>query len=203
MLATPALLGFGTGLSLIVAIGAQNAFILRQGITRQHVWVAIIICMLSDIALISAGIAGLGALIERAEWIMSAARIGGALFLALYALFALRRALSPTSMATKNSPSESSAWRVALTTLALTWLNPHVYVDTVLLLGSIGNSFAGARWQFGAGAIVASLVWFMALGVGSRYLARIFAKPRAWQLLDGFICLFMLYFAIRLILPLF
>jgi len=197
------MLGFGTGLSLIVAIGAQNAFVIRQGITRQHVWITVLICALSDAVLILAGTVGLGILVERAEWILSLARLGGALFLTAYAMFALRRAISPATLVAAEPQKSPSATRVVLTTLALTWLNPHVYLDTVLLLGSISNSFGDERWKFAVGAILASVAWFSVLGAGAGYLARLFAKPRAWQVLDGFICLFMLYFAVKLVLPLF
>lgn len=203
MLISPALTGFGTGLSLIVAIGAQNAYILRQGITRQHVWVAVALCAISDALLIAAGIAGIGALIERAAWILPIARIGGAVFLASYAIFALRRALKPSFISAGQNPASSSLARVILTTLALTWLNPHVYLDTVLLLGSIGNSFGTDRWIFAMGAIGASLVWFSALGAASGMLSKVFSNPRAWQVLDLVICIFMCYLAIGLARPLF
>lgn len=201
MLTSPAVMGFGTGLSLIVAIGAQNAYVLRQGITRQHVWITVIICALSDAVLITAGIAGIGALIERAGWILTAARIAGALFLGVYALSALRRALVPNALSADQSAAGSSRPRIILTTLALTWLNPHVYLDTVLLLGSIGNSFGEDKWHFALGAVCASVLWFCALGVGARSLAKVFAKPKAWQVLDFGIFLFMAYFALRLLLP--
>lgn len=202
MLFSPALTGFSTGLALIVAIGAQNAHVLRQGIRKQHVWLCVVICAASDAILIAAGIAGIGALIEKVDWILPASHAAGALFLSGYAFFALRRALAPTSMNATHNPAASSAFQVALSTLALTWLNPHVYLDTVLLLGSIGNSFGPQRWLFALGAITASIIWFSSLGRAAGYLSKIFAKPRAWQILDLFICAFMLYLAIQLALPL-
>lgn len=202
MIISPALTGFGTGLSLIVAIGAQNAHVLRQGITKQFVWTCVAICAISDAVLITAGIAGIGAAIERANWVLPAASMLGALFLAGYAVVALRRALSPTSLSTKQTSTTPSAKQVIATTLALTWLNPHVYLDTVILLGSIGNSFEADRWEFAAGAIAASVIWFCSLGAASRILSRLFANPRAWQVLDLLICVFMAYLAVRLVLPL-
>lgn len=202
MLTSPALTGFATGLSLIVAIGAQNAHVLRQGITKQHVWICVAICAVSDAILIVAGIAGVGALIERAAWILPVASALGALFLAGYALFALRRAISPMQLAPTSAAKGSSAIHVAVTTIALTWFNPHVYLDTVLLLGSIGNSFGSDRWHFAVGAIAASLLWFSALGAASRRLSRLFSNPRAWRILDLLIFLFMAYLAIRLVLTL-
>ncbi|PRA10117.1 amino acid transporter [Arthrobacter sp. MYb211] len=203
MIHTSAILGFSTGLSLIIAIGAQNAFLLRQGIRREHVLLTVCIFALSDILLILAGVSGIGAIIERAPWILTYARVGGFIFLACYAIFALRRAISPGVLSTSNSSEPTARISVALATLALTWLNPHVYVDTVLLLGSVAVTQAEGKWHFAGGAIAASITWFVALGYASRFLARVFSSAKSWRVLDGIICVFMALFAVLLVLPLF
>lgn len=196
------LTGFATGLSLIVAIGAQNAFVLRQGIRREHVGTAVLICMVSDILLIFAGIAGLGALLEVAPWFITVARLGGAGFLLIYAVFAALRALKPQSLTTKSEEFGSTLKSVILTTLALTWLNPHVYLDTVVLLGSIASAQGSTgRWLFGAGAALGSILWFSALGFGARYLRGFFASPRSWRILDGIIAAIMIVLALSLVIP--
>ncbi len=198
----PLLTGFATGLSLIVAIGAQNAFVLRQGIRREHVGTAVLICMVSDILLIFAGIAGLGALLEVAPWFITVARLGGAGFLLIYAVFAALRALKPQSLTTKSEEFGSTLKSVILTTLALTWLNPHVYLDTVVLLGSIASAQGSTgRWLFGAGAALGSILWFSALGFGARYLRGFFASPRSWRILDGIIAAIMIVLALSLVIP--
>lgn len=198
----PLLTGFATGLSLIVAIGAQNAFVLRQGIRREHVGTAVLICMVSDILLIFAGIAGLGALLEVAPWFITVARLGGAGFLLIYAFFAALRALKPQSLTTKSEEFGSTLKSVILTTLALTWLNPHVYLDTVVLLGSIASAQGSTgRWLFGAGAALGSILWFSALGFGARYLRGFFASPRSWRILDGIIAAIMIVLALSLVIP--
>ncbi len=183
---TAGLAGLGTGLSLIVAIGAQNAYVLRQGLRRQHVGVIVAICTVSDVALIAAGIGGLGALVR--HWphaVAIVAWIGGA-FLISYGLRAAVRVLRPDKLDAR-AEGENSLGAAVLTCLALTWLNPHVYLDTVLLLGSAGNSYGSGRWFFAAGAATGSAIWFSGLGFGARRLARFFARPRAWSVLDGII----------------
>lgn len=197
------LFGFTTGLSLIVAIGAQNAFVLRQGIRKEHVFLTALVCALSDAILISAGAGGMGALVEKAPWILAIARIGGFIFLVSYAVFAFRRALKPGTLKASESAVPTTAFSVVGTTLALTWLNPHVYIDTVLLLGSMATSQAQGATAFAAGAIIASFVWFFLLAYAARFLAPLFAKPRAWKVLDLFIGVLMLAFAVLLILPIF
>jgi L-lysine exporter family protein LysE/ArgO len=185
--------GFGTGLSLIVAIGAQNAFVLRQGLRGEHVALVVLACALSDLVLIVAGVAGAGALIDEAPGVLTAVRIGGAAFLFAYGALALRRAIRPTDDALAvddgaAAESTGTGWSVILaTTLALTWLNPHVYLDTVVLLGSIAGSHGDQRWLFAAGAGVASVLWFSALGRGAAFLRPVFARPQAWRVLDGLI----------------
>lgn len=203
MIHTPLLLGFSTGLSLIVAIGAQNAFVLRQGIRREHVFLTVLICVLSDAILILAGATGIGKIIENAPWVLVVARIGGSIFLICYAAFAFRRALTPARLEASQQAAPPTALSVLTTALALTWLNPHVYVDTVLLLGSIGAAQGQGSWHFALGAILASALWFTALGFAARYLSKVFASPKAWRVLDGIICIMMTAFAIMLIWPIF
>ena len=200
---TPFVTGFFLGASLIIAIGAQNAFILRQGLLRQNVFVLCLICALSDALLIAAGVAGLGTLIEQSPNLLIAIRLGGAAFLFWYASVALRRAINPQAMDIEGQAAGSLKAAIA-TCLALTFLNPHVYLDTVLLLGSISAQYAGdARLAYGAGAMIASFVWFFGLGYGARLLAPLFKKQRAWQILDLIIALVMTLIGISLVAPFF
>ncbi|WP_308126293.1 LysE/ArgO family amino acid transporter [Rhodococcoides corynebacterioides] len=179
-------LGVGIGLSLIVAIGAQNAFVLRQGIARRHVGLVVAICALSDAVLITAGVAGVGAVVERVPAVVTVVTVAGAVFLLAYGALAFRRALRPSALVLGEDRAAVSARTVALTALALTWLNPHVYLDTMVFLGSVANRETGSgRWLFAGGAVLASLVWFTALGVGARFLSPIFARPGAWRVLDA------------------
>ena len=184
--------GFVTGLSLIVAIGAQNAFVLRMAIARRHVLPVIAVCAISDALLITAGIAGIATILDRAPGAIDVIRWGGAAFLICYGLFAARRALKPSALSA--APGGAVTIGAALLTcLALTWLNPHTYLDTVLMLGSVANHYGNpGRWWFGAGAITASVVWFAALGYGARYLRAWFAKPASWRILDGGVAVLML-----------
>ena len=229
--------GLGLGFSLIVAIGAQNVFVLRQGIRREHVLVVAAICAISDAVLIAAGVGGMGAALQAAPWLIGVARWAGAAFLVGYGLLAARRALrggesglrvddeaavdrGPTpehtlsetrdgglrtavaaTPATAGVAARSSVLPVVLTCLALTWLNPHVYLDTVILLGSVGATYGDARWIFAAGAMLASVVWFFALAYGARLLGGVLASPRAWRILDGVIAVVMLAIAVSLVLP--
>lgn len=237
-LVAAALGGLALGLGLIVAIGAQNAFVLRQGIRREHVVTVVLICIASDALLILAGVAGAGVLFTRLPWLVTAARWGGALFLLSYAALAARRALrrpipgaggllvdtadasdvpgpgeeprphragvsgddaerggavalrSPAA-GILTEPRTSRVAAVGATTLAMTWLNPHVYLDTFVLLGSVGSSHGPARWAFASGAILSSALWFSALGLAARSLAPVFARPVAWRVLDGVIAVVM------------
>lgn len=196
---TPVLFGFVAGLSLIVAIGAQNAFVLRQGIRNEHVLPVVILCAVSDLVLIVAGVAGVGALVTAHPQLMTIARYGGAAFLLGYGLLAARRALQPAVM----TPGDAGPARlpaVLLTCLTLTFLNPHVYLDTVVLLGTLASQQGEGRWRFGAGAALASLVWFFGLGFGARQLAGLFAKPVTWRILDGVIALTMIALSVSLAL---
>jgi len=245
VLLAAALAALGLGLGLIVAIGAQNAFVLRQGIRREHVLAVVLVCSASDAVLIVTGVAGAGALFTAVPWLVTVARWGGALFLCSYAALAARRTLRRATVdaggaprgpraggqggpgrgdgggggrrtlrrATVDAgglPAHASTLALAAppagsvgapasirllpvigTASALTWLNPHVYLDTVVLLGSVGSSHAQARWAFAAGAVVASTLWFSALGLAARLLAPVFARPSAWRVLDGIIAVVM------------
>jgi L-lysine exporter family protein LysE/ArgO len=197
----PVFAGFATSLTLIVAIGAQNAFVLRQGLRREHVLPVVLTCALSDALLISSGIAGLGALLTRSQLALDLAKYGGAAFLYMYAVFAARRALNPGSI----SPADhapAALRSVVLTCLGFTYLNPHVYLDTVVLLGSLANQRGtDGRWLYGLGAVTASFTWFFSLGFFSRNLSPIFARPRAWQFLDSAIALLMTALATWMLLP--
>lgn len=182
---TAAAAGFGTGLSLIVAIGAQNAFVLRQGIRRDAVLAVVGICALSDALLITLGVAGVGAVVVAWPGVLTAvAWIGGA-FLLCYGALAARRVFRPGGALLADGEAAGSRRRAVLTCLAMTWLNPHVYLDTVFLLGTIAADRGPLRWTFGLGAASASLCWFAALGFGARLLSRHLAKPTAWRVLDG------------------
>ena len=198
---TAALAGLGLGFSLIVAIGAQNAFVLRQGLLREHVLMVVAICALSDIALIALGIAGAGAVFTAVPWLVEVVRWAGAAFLFVYGLLAARRAWRPKALTAAASSSGAPAIAVAGTVLALTWLNPHVYLDTLVLLGSVGSTHGDDRWWFGLGAGVASILWFTLLGFGARLLAPVFARPLAWRVLDGAIAVVMIALSVMLVLP--
>jgi L-lysine exporter family protein LysE/ArgO len=192
--------GAAFGASLIVAIGAQNAFVLRQGLRGEHVGLVIAVCALSDAVLIVAGVAGASALLERVPGLLGVIRLGGAAFLLGYAALALRRALRPGNLEPADAASEPASAGAALATvLALTWLNPHVYLDTVVLLGSVAGSHGDARWSFALGAALASGVWFTALGRGAALLRPLFAKSSAWRVLDGFVALVMATLAVTLV----
>ena len=198
-----ALSGLGFGLSLIIAIGAQNAFVLRQGLRREHVLPVVAVCAISDAILIAVGVGGLGTLIQLAPWLLVVVRIGGAVFLLAYAVIAARRALRPSKLVTDEQGVRSPLWPTVLTVLALTWLNPHVYLDTIVLLGSVAGTHGADRWWFGLGAIVASIVWFSALGFGARLLRPLFARPVSWRVLDAIIAVVMTAIAVSLVVGLF
>lgn len=191
--------GFGLGLSLIVAIGAQNAFILRQGLRRQHVFPVALTCAASDAILIAAGVMGFGALTQIAPWFEPAMRIGGAVFLIWYGTRSFLSALRGGETLVADEGETQRLWPVIATTLALTWLNPHVYLDTVVLLGAIAAQYDDPT-SFGIGAAVASFTFFLALGYGARLAAPLFAHPRAWQVLDVLVGLVMWLIATSLIL---
>lgn len=199
----PSLLGLITGLSLIIAIGAQNAFVLRLGIEgRNRVIVPVVaICAVSDGVLILAGVLGLGAVVQAAPAALIVIRVIGAAFLIVYGLFAARRAIRPAALVAASAP-RVTGMRVAVSTaLALTWLNPHVYLDTVLLLGAVATQQGPSeRWWWAGGALAASFLWFAALGFGARLLRPVFAQPRAWRVLDALIAIVMIALGVRLAL---
>lgn len=198
--------GLGLGLSLIVAIGAQNLFVLRQGIRREHALLVATICALSDAALIVAGVTGLGLVVQSVPWLVPVVRWAGAAFLLAYGLMAARRAWRPSGQAldaraATGRPEPARRTTVVLTCLALTWLNPHVYLDTVFLLGSIAATHGDDRVWFAVGAVTASVLWFFALAFGARLLGRVLATPRAWRVLDGFVAVVMILLAVSLVWP--
>ncbi|GAA1681602.1 L-lysine exporter [Microbacterium lacus] len=219
---TPLLAGVGLGFSLIVAIGAQNLFVLRQGIRREHVVLVASICAVSDAVLIALGVSGVGLVLQAVPWLIDVVRWAGALFLIGYGLLAARRAWRPSGEALGSSapapgPTAATAGGTAATAgatavatraipvvatcLALTWLNPHVYLDTVFLLGTVANTHGDQRWVFAAGAMAASVIWFFALAFGARYLGRWLGTPRAWRILDAIIAVVMVAIGVSLVLP--
>jgi L-lysine exporter family protein LysE/ArgO len=189
--------GLLTGWSLIVAIGAQNAYVLRQGLARRYVGVVVAICAVSDLVLILAGVAGIGAIVERAPTAIDVVRWLGVAFLLWYGVSTLLRARRTQGLEAARAGAGSTRAAVA-TAVALTWLNPHVYLDTVLLLGSIASQHGDGRWWFGAGGALASLVWFSVLGYGARLAHGVLASARAWQVLDVLIGLTMIVIAATL-----
>jgi L-lysine exporter family protein LysE/ArgO len=201
---TPGLLavasGLALGLGLIVAIGAQNAFVLRQGLRLEHVAAVVAVCALSDLALILAGVLGAGAALERLPWLVPVVCFAGAAFLLGYGLLAARRALRPGALLSDAAGARAGLAATVGTCLALTWLNPHVYLDTVVLLGSMASTYGEHRWQFAAGAGLGSLLWFTGLGYGARLLRPVFARPAAWRVLDGVIAAVMTALAVSLVL---
>ena len=239
------LVGLGLGFSLIIAIGAQNLFVLRQGIRREHVFAVAAICALSDLALIIVGVSGIGAVLAAVPWLIDVIRWAGAAFLIGYGLLAARRAIRPggealvaedalvgpsvepvtdaasdavrddrppaasvtVSAAPRTAAVPATAQRTTtlatavLTCLALTWLNPHVYLDTVFLLGSVANTHGDGRWAFAAGAGAASILWFFGLAYGARLLGGVLGSPRAWRVLDVVIAVVMIALGVLLVLP--
>ncbi|WP_373636777.1 LysE/ArgO family amino acid transporter [Yoonia sp. BS5-3] len=192
--------GFALSMSLILAIGAQNAFVLRQGLRRAHVGPVIALCCLSEAILIFSGVAGFGVITKAAPWALEVMRWGGAVFLVIYGLRSLRAAFANTEALTTEGGAVQSLRTALITTLILTWANPHVYLDTVGLIGAVSTTYEAGRWFFGAGALSASCVFFCVLGYGARMLAPFFAKPKAWAWLDGFVGITMLILATKLAL---
>lgn len=197
---TTALAGFSLGLSLIIAIGAQNAFLLRQGLMRTHVLPIVLIFAISDSVLIAAGVAGFGWVVDAYPRAIDVFVWGGALFLFAYGAISLRSAWRGGGSLEAGREKGSSLRRAVLTALAFTWLNPHVYLDTFALIGSISTGYPGREWVFGAGAITASFAFFFALGFGARFLAPLVARPGAWRAIDIGIGLIMWAIALKLIL---
>lgn len=195
-----ALSGFLTGLSLILAIGAQNAFVLKQGIRREHVGAVVAVCAISDAALILAGVAGFGVATTAVPWITAAMRWLGAAFLAVYGWMRFVAALKGGEALRPAAGGSVPLATVVTTMLVLTWANPHVYLDTMVLLGSISTQHAPFEWSFAAGAALSSLTFFGSLGYGARSLAPLFADPRAWVVLEIGVGLTMWAIAATLIL---
>ncbi|RUM41187.1 MAG: amino acid transporter [Desulfocapsa sp.] len=193
------LAGLSLGFSLIIAIGSQNAFVLKQGLKKEHVFLICLLCSVSDAVLITAGVSGFSAIITRIPWIETVARYGGAIFLACYGTRSFWTVLK-TNVSLTPAGNENNSLAVIVTTcLAFTWLNPHVYLDTVVLLGAISAQFPGQKNEFAAGAVLASFVFFYALGYGARILTPIFKKPVSWKVLDFVIGMVMWSIAIRLV----
>lgn len=196
----PYLTGMATGASLIIAIGAQNVFVLTQGIRKQHRFVVALICSLCDALLITAGVAGMGALIEQSPLLLSIASVAGALFLFVYGLKSLLSAFQAKTGMEESGEHLVSRKQVIFTTLAITLLNPHVYLDTVVLLGSISATYAGTgRFLFGGGAVTMSFLWFFILAYGSGFLAPLFRKAITWRILDTAIFVVMWSIAYKLL----
>lgn len=192
--------GLSIGLSLILAIGAQNAFVLRQGLRGEHVLPIVLCCALSDAVLIIAGVSGFRQLLEQAPWIDPVMRYGGAAFLLCYAARSLRAAFCSNERLVVATEQGATLRQAVGTCLALTWLNPHVYLDTLVLIGTISTRFPGHGASFAAGATTASFLFFFALGYGARLLRPMFAKPEAWRVLDGLIAIVMTWIAIKLVM---
>lgn len=188
---TAAISGFLLGLSLIVAIGAQNAFVLRQGLRREHVFWICLTCAASDAVLIAAGVGGFRTTTDALPWLEPALRFSGVAFLAFYGLRSLRAAVAGNAALDPSNAETQSLAAALATCLALTWLNPHVYLDTVVLLGSVSTQYPDRETAFGLGAAAASFLFFFSLGYGARLLRPLFARPAAWRLLDGVIALVM------------
>ncbi len=197
-MSTSLIAGFALGFSLILAIGAQNAFVLRQGLRQQHVFPVCLTCAVSDAVLIAAGVAGFGTLAQAAPWFETLMRYGGALFLTWYGLRSLNSAWKGGAAMQVDKGRSASLRSVLATVLAFTWLNPHVYLDTVVLIGSISAQYED-RLAFALGAMLSSFVFFFSLGFGAKALSPIFARPRAWQALDVVIGVVMLAIAAKLL----
>jgi L-lysine exporter family protein LysE/ArgO len=195
---TAALAGLLTGLSLIVAIGAQNAYVLRLGLARHFVGLAVFICASADVALIVLGIGGIGRIVHAFPVVLQIIKWVGVVYLIGFALLSFWRARrSEVLLPSEADPPTRRV--VALTTLAFTFLNPHVYLDTVLLVGSIGNQYGAHRWWFAVGAGMASVLWFTALGFGARAASRLMSRPITWRVLDIVIGIVMLTIAVNLV----
>ncbi len=193
--------GLLLGASLIVAIGAQNAFVLRQGLRREHVAAVVAVCALLDIVLMAVGVSGLGAALASRPGLLQLASLGGAGVLAWYGLAAFRRCWRPQALDAAHSGAAQTVGQVVVQALSLSLLNPHVYLDTVLLVGAIGaQQPAGTQGAFLLGACLASVLWFTALGFGARLLSPLFARPIAWRLLDGLVGATLWWIAARLAL---
>jgi L-lysine exporter family protein LysE/ArgO len=189
--------GLLTGLSLIIAIGAQNAFVIRQGLTRQHVFLVVAICAVSDALAIVLGVGGLGVLIQGLPWLLEIIRWFGVAYLTWFGIKSAISVFKDQSMDASGGQG-TTAKKVAATVLGVTWLNPHFYLDTVILLGSIGNQFGSDKWWFAAGGIVGSFIWFFSIGFGAKAASGLMKKPVFWKILDSIIAVVMFSIAILL-----
>lgn len=197
----PLLAGFMLGLSLILVIGAQNAFVLRLGLRGEHVLPVVLTCAVSDAVLILVGVMGFSEVSAMLPWAEPIMRYAGAAFLIVYGARSFRSALKADAGLQASGAQAISLQGALLTCLALTWLNPHVYLDTVVLIGSISTQFDEGRWAFALGAMLASFAFFFSLGYGARLLRPFFARPGTWRILDGGIGTVMWVTAARLLLP--
>jgi len=191
--------GFVFSLSLIVAVGAQNAYVLRQGARREHVGPVIVICAASEVVLIAVGVAGVGTAVSGSPTLLTIARASGAMLLLAYGALAARRALVAAQPPPDAARSDGSRGSVVAATLGFTWLNPAVYLDTLVLLGSVASAHPHSRWWFAAGAAVASAGWFFGLGSAARLLSPLLGRPQAPRLLDAFVALVMTVTALRVL----
>lgn len=189
--------GFLTGLSLIVAIGAQNAFVIRQGLLRSHVLLVVAVCSLSDAFLIVLGTGGLGEIVKANEHLLTFIRWFGVAYLTWFGIRSLRSAFKENQLLASGT-AETSWKKILATVLALTYLNPHVYLDTVIFVGSIANQFTTDRWYFAFGASLASLAWFTSIGFGAQAASKLMSKPIFWRIFDTFVALIMFSIALTL-----
>jgi L-lysine exporter family protein LysE/ArgO len=197
----PALLGLGTGLALIIAIGAQNAYVLRLGIEGRNrlILAVVLVCAVSDAVLIAAGVLGIGAILQSVPAALVVIRVIGSGLLVVYGIFAAVRVVRPKVLEPADAPAQVLPKVAIGTMIALTWLNPHVYLDTVIFLGSVANQQGvNERWWWAGGAVAGSFLWFFGLGFGARLLRPFFANPRSWRILDAFIAVVMLFLGIRM-----
>ncbi|SHO54986.1 LysE/ArgO family amino acid transporter [Vibrio quintilis] len=198
---TSLIAGFGTGAGLIISIGSQNAFVLRQGLQCQHVGLIVTTCILADILLISCGVAGIGFVVQQWPVVLDIFRFGGAAFLGVNALLSASSAWKGSGGLSPASGLTVSRHQVLLTCLGYTFLNPHVYLDTMIMIGSLSAGYNGfARWGFGLGAILASFVWFISLGYGSKVLLPLFRSPQAWRVLDALVAIILMTLSMMLLL---
>lgn len=189
--------GFLTGLSLIVAIGAQNAFVIRQGLLRSHVLLVVAVCSLSDALLIFLGTGGLGEIVKANEGLLTFIRWFGVIYLTWFGIRSLRSAFKENQLLASGA-AERSWKKILVTVLALTYLNPHVYLDTVIFVGSIANQFKEDRWFFAIGASIASFIWFTSIGFGAQAASKVMSKPIFWRIFDTFVAIVMFSIAFTL-----
>ncbi|SJL83399.1 LysE/ArgO family amino acid transporter [Vibrio palustris] len=200
MLLTSAMSGFTSGMGLLICVGSQNAFVLKQGLLRHHLFAVAATCILSDIILISSGIAGLGTLVKHWPNVMEFVRYTGVVFLAWMALSSAKQAWYGNAHLTPSGTAPAHIKPVLMSCLAFTWLNPQVYLDTVFMLGSLSMPYSGIeKWKFAIGALTASAIWFVAITYGAKVLLPLFRKPHAWRVLDTTVALMMVYFCVSLL----